>query len=155
MVDVVDHMKASLSENMHIINNLQQELHTLSKRHHVKTGSFERDVGKEIVLFKDMLDRNALCNAFMNNAPKDIVLKLIEVGGRDIILEKAWCGQNPLHYAYEEPCVNEVSSDVLDLLVQKGGKEILMQKQNDGKTPLQELITGLITWMVVDEMSLK
>eukprot|EP00551_Chaetoceros_affinis_P008242 CAMPEP_0203667884 /NCGR_PEP_ID=MMETSP0090-20130426/4622_1 /ASSEMBLY_ACC=CAM_ASM_001088 /TAXON_ID=426623 /ORGANISM="Chaetoceros affinis, Strain CCMP159" /LENGTH=354 /DNA_ID=CAMNT_0050532163 /DNA_START=45 /DNA_END=1109 /DNA_ORIENTATION=- len=75
---------------------------------------------------------NALQRACYNNASIEVVSKLIEVGGIDIIMEQDGDGWNSLQYAIKYGA----SIDVVSKLVEVGQKDVVMAKNNDGGTSL-------------------
>lgn len=71
-------------------------------------------------------------------------MKLIEVGGKDAVLDTDDNGWNAVHFACSNVDANDISSDVLDFLVQQGGEDVLMHKTDEGKTPFQFLAANAI-----------
>ena len=93
----------------------------------------QMDIRKDIVLFKNNRNgHNALLCAYEYKASKEVLLKLIEIGGRDIILDQDTYGMNALQYA----CIYRSSEEVLLKLIEVGGREIIHEKNRDGRNAL-------------------
>ena len=60
------------------------------------------------------------------------MLKLIEAGGRELIMEKMYRGDNILHHAIRY----KASIGVVTKLIEFGGKELLLQRNKKGSYPL-------------------
>ena len=84
--------------------------------------------GKDYVLKNVTLFHHAItwnCNTQM-------MIKLIEVGGRELISEKTKNRNKPLHIA----CMNKVPIGVVLKLIEVGGEEIVLEKQKNGYNSL-------------------
>lgn len=55
-----------------------------------------------------------------------VVLKLIEIGGRELVIEKDGEGATSLHLA----CIHNASVEVVSKLIEIGGKEIVMERES-------------------------
>jgi len=75
---------------------------------------------------------NPLHCACERNAPKDVLSKLIEIGGRDLVLEKDKYGYNPLYYT----CCAASSAEVASKLIEIGGRDLVLEKDRHGMTTL-------------------
>ncbi len=78
---------------------------------------------------------NPIHSAFEKNAPADVILKLVEVGGRELVLKRErHSGMNAVYMA----CSPESPSiDVILKLIELGGKEsVLVQNNIDGRNLL-------------------
>lgn len=76
---------------------------------------------------------SARCNRL--TIPKDVddvISKLIEVGGRDLLFDKEQYGQNCLHHAASSCIFDEVVSKMIGI----GGKDLILAKSNDYQNAL-------------------
>ena len=71
----------------------------------------------------------ALHAACANVASIGVVSKLLDAGGRDLLMEKRYDGYTALHAAV---CAFNPSIETISKLIAVGGREILLQKNNDG-----------------------
>mmetsp|Transcript_553 Transcript_553/g.876 ORF Transcript_553/g.876 Transcript_553/m.876 type:complete len:270 (+) Transcript_553:260-1069(+) len=69
---------------------------------------------------------NYILSGYHDTNNKKLVAKLIDVGGKDIVLAKDSCGENPLHSALE----SGASTDVVMKLIDVGGKDIVIDKED-------------------------
>lgn len=80
--------------------------------------------GKDIVLRKHYTDRqytrNALQDALIHFAPVEVVLRLIEIGGREIVVDKDDFGMTALYYA----CRFKAPAEIVLRLIEVGGRDI-------------------------------
>ena len=76
--------------------------------------------------------RNALHISYMNRAPLDVIKKLLEMTGKEILFEKNKDEKNHLQLA----CINSVSDEVIQYFIQTGGKKLLLQNYNEHEHPL-------------------
>ncbi len=110
--------------------------------------------GRDVVLLKERRGCNALFHSirpFNYVEPSlELILRLIQVGGRDLALDQDYDGYNPLHFMSDlhytddgDLCLCQINNAVLDALTAQGvgGAEILLQEEQTGKTPVQFLIT--------------
>ena len=63
-----------------------------------------------------------------NNAGIDVITKLIDIGGRKLVMKEDKNGRTSLWYA----CENNAGVDVITMLVDVGGRELLMLKERYG-----------------------
>ena len=75
---------------------------------------------------------SALQVAVINRRSRKVVMKLIEVGGRDLVMKKGFYGMTELHWA----CREDASIDVVSKLIEVGGRELVMQQCDDGCTSI-------------------
>ena len=68
-----------------------------------------------------------------NNAPVDVLEAMIDIAGKDIVFEKDYELQTPLHDA----CASDRASiDTINLLIDTGGKKLLLMQDRHGWTAL-------------------
>mmetsp|Transcript_23396 Transcript_23396/g.34806 ORF Transcript_23396/g.34806 Transcript_23396/m.34806 type:complete len:679 (-) Transcript_23396:171-2207(-) len=67
-----------------------------------------------------------------DDAFANILLKLIEIGGQDIVLDKDAKGRNILVYA----CHYNAPTEVITKLVEIGGKDLVLERDRNGRSPL-------------------
>jgi len=86
--------------------------------------------GKKTVMAKNNnhIGWNSLHRACQYNASINVVSKLIEMGGKNLIMAKDKYGWNSLHRA----CTNNASFDVVSKLIEVGGKKLVVAKNNYG-----------------------
>ena len=63
-----------------------------------------------------------------------VILKMVKIGGRELVMEKTARGDTALHIA----CWNKknTSLDIISKLIKVGGMELVMEKSDDGDTAL-------------------
>ena len=94
---------------------------------------------KEALMRGDFLGWTALHFACKNNAPDDIVYSMIELGGKDIVMQKNNGGVTALNIK----CVHGTSYNVFKKLVDVGGKELILAKDDDDWTVLHDLANNI------------
>lgn len=94
---------------------------------------------KEALMRGDFLGWTALHFACKNNAPDDIVYSMIEIGGKDIVMQKNNGGVTALNIK----CVHGTSYNVFKKLVDVGGKELILAKDDDDWTVLHDLANNI------------
>ncbi len=86
---------------------------------------------------KDENFRNALHLAIEYNAPLELILKLLDMAGRDGIFNKDHEGRNALQqtcaHCYSK---NESPKEALRKMIKIGGRDLLLDKDNHGKNGL-------------------
>ena len=93
----------------------------------------------EALMRGDFLGWTALHFACKNNAPDDIVYSMIELGGKDIVMQKNNGGVTALNIK----CVHGTSYNVFKKLVDVGGKELILAKDDDDWTVLHDLANNI------------
>merc|ERR1712008_315204 len=99
---------------------------------------------------------NAIHYACWGNASLEVITYLLEIGGRDAVLQPSLRGgANPLHNA----CLRYKSNslpDVIRLLIKVGGLDVITATDNNDETPLHSLllchelkVDGIVT--ILDE----
>jgi len=108
-----------------------------------------------MVLEKDKRFSTPLHCACQCNASVEVILKLIEVGGKQLAVEKDMFGKTSLDtllWYIIEPrarCENELAK--LDLLIEHGGTELLQQTNetnNQEMTSLESVVAKNVGWMM-------
>ena len=79
------------------------------------------------------IKRTTLQSALLRHMSDEIVLKLIEIGGRELVMKMDSSNQNALSYACRSM---RKSFQVISKLIELGGKELVMKKDNMDKTVL-------------------
>lgn len=93
----------------------------------------------KIVMQKDSDERTPLHYAVTNSdVSVEVVSKLIEIGGKELVLARDLFGENAVHVAV----ASTVSLEVILKLVEAGGREALFAKENQGETTLHKCIGG-------------
>ena len=77
-------------------------------------------------------ERLTLQQALRYKWSKAVILRLIDVGGREFVMEKSRGGEHVLHTA----CQNKAPFDVISKLVEIGGKELFTEKYRVGNMVL-------------------
>ena len=77
-------------------------------------------------------ERTLLHLAMFLKKSEVILLKLIEIGGRELVIEKDGLGVTSLHCA----CSYNASIEVVSKLIEIGGEDLVIQKDEDGLTSL-------------------
>lgn len=91
--------------------------------------------GDKLVMDKDSDDRTPLHYAVTNsNVSIEAISKIIEIGGKTLVVEKDCYGENALHIA----CQRKASIKIIDKLIENGGDDIIFAKDNEGSTPLHK-----------------
>ena len=70
--------------------------------------------------------------AFVEKASIDVIKKIIDIGGRDLVMKKDNDGYTALHDA----CIYHASSESIENLIMIGGRSLVMEKGNCGRTAL-------------------
>eukprot|EP00979_Chaetoceros_neogracilis_P009849 scaffold2255_cov293-Chaetoceros_neogracile.AAC.10 len=68
-------------------------------------------------------------------APADIIKEILDIGGKELVINKAFNAQTALHYA----CNNGASYNIIKMLIEVGGKDLVMAKNEYGYTALHDL----------------
>ena len=63
---------------------------------------------------------------------RKVLLKIIEIGGREIVMKNTHGGDTTLFTA----CVHKASIEITSKLLEVGGRELMMEKSRSGETPL-------------------
>ena len=116
------------------MNTLQTALNMNVKTRIETIDSLIKVGGKELVMTKysEEFNMSILHLAFLVHASDDVVKRLIEVGGRDILMATEFNGNTALHSA----CEDDASVDVVERMIELGGKELIMVKNSRGETAL-------------------
>jgi len=71
----------------------------------------------------------AILSCYTNGSQNyDVVMKLVDVGGSDLVLQKDMDGITSLHYL----CSYATPNDVVMNMIEVGGEELVLAKDNDG-----------------------
>lgn len=72
--------------------------------------------------------------ALIHNKSEEVIFKLMELGGRELIMKMDSNGKNILHFA----CINKnISLDAISKFIQIGGRELVMMTDKHQKTALR------------------
>ena len=100
-----------------------QLLHYLQKK--IKNKEMHKEV-MQIMKWSDPIRERSCTSlqlALYHNKSKEVIYKLIDIGGRELVMVKNSQGETALHKA----CMNNnVSLDVISKLIQVGGRELVM-----------------------------
>ena len=77
----------------------------------------------------------ALHDACRNMASTKVIMKIIDVGGSELVMAKNKIGYTTLQCA----CKNYASTEVMMKMIEVGGRELVMEKNNFGDTALHHL----------------
>jgi hypothetical protein len=104
-------------------------------RKYLSSDAAEEEKKSNIMYRNDFLERTSLYAACFFDAPDDIIKAMLDIGGKELVMEVDLCDQTVLHSA----CENGASYDIIKMLIEVGGKDLVMVKNNDGNTALQFL----------------
>ena len=99
---------------------------------------FQQDVLMQTMKWKQpdhhqYKDYTSLQLVFHHNRSKEVILKMIDIGGKQLVMKTNHNGETALHTAAEN---ENVSVDTISKLIKVGGRELLKMKNQDGDTPL-------------------
>lgn len=95
----------------------------------------------------DMTKPSILQNAIELGKSQEVILKLIEMGGKELLYQKC-NGQHALHAA----CMVQAPADVIVTLADVGGSEFVLEKSSNGSTALHYAIWRRSSFGVVKKL---
>jgi hypothetical protein len=99
----------------------------------LKHPDIDIEIKRMAVLKTDVMwYENSFHRACTRKAPFDVVKTIIDIGGRELVLQTKYAKFNTLHFA----CDTDSSVDVVNLLMHVGGKELLAGTNSNGSLPL-------------------
>eukprot|EP00979_Chaetoceros_neogracilis_P009848 scaffold2255_cov293-Chaetoceros_neogracile.AAC.9 len=90
---------------------------------------------KSNIMCRDDYGETCLHAAVYFDAPDDIIKTMLDIGGKELVMEKANSDETVLHYAF----MNGKSYNIIKMLIEVGGKDLIMAKNTDGDNPLHSL----------------
>eukprot|EP00979_Chaetoceros_neogracilis_P004839 scaffold842_cov287-Chaetoceros_neogracile.AAC.2 len=105
-------------------------------RKYLSSDAAEEEKKSNIMYRNDFFERTSLYAACFFDAPDDIMKAMLDIGGKELVMEVDLCDQTVLHSA----CENGASYDIIKMLIEVGGKDLVMAKDNNGDTALHWLL---------------
>ncbi len=111
------------------INELKNENELLQYLHE----EIEEKGKHKVVMQKDESNHrgSTTLTLAMTRQENAVALKLIEIGGKELVMEKNNYQFTSLHHAFEYNAAFEV---ILKIIIEVGGREIVMEKNDEGWT---------------------
>lgn len=124
------------------VNNLSRLHEALAFLNDDKRSNY---VKKFALMARNKHGITSLVWAVRRNADFELVKKMVEIGGKDLVLISNNSDENVLHQA----AFLGAPYEVFELIVQAGGKDILMQQDRMGNIPLHYGMYPTTIWMAV------
>lgn len=117
------------------------------------SGEEEVEIGQQLknllLCHRGWNGQNSLHLAGESGAPVEIILKLIHVGGEEIVQEKIGVlGENALHCFAS----NSKTEVVILKLIEIGGRDIVFEKDDEGRNPLHCACRGDASYEVISKL---
>ena len=88
------------------------------------------------IMCRDDYWQTCLHLAIYWEAPADIIKEILDIGGKELVINKAFNAQTALHYACG---VGASSYNIIKMLIEVGGKDLVMAKSSAGDTALHHI----------------
>jgi ankyrin repeat protein len=90
---------------------------------------------KSNIMFHSDNGKTSLHLACYRGAPDDITKAMIDIGGKEVVMDINFVGDTALHYA----CIYGASYNIIRILIEVGDKNLVMAKSRNGNTALHYL----------------
>jgi hypothetical protein len=94
---------------------------------------------KSNIMYHGVYGQTCLHRTCYHHPPDDIIKAMLDIGGKESIMETTNYDNTPLHFA----CGRRRSYNIIKMLIDVGGKDLVMAKDKNGNTALHSLCIAI------------